>query len=41
MAKLAGDAWTLEFETAWSNAFEVVAGAMLSGAEEATVAAAA
>ena len=32
MAELAGPAWTPEFESAWSAAFAVVAGAMLEGA---------
>jgi hemoglobin-like flavoprotein len=32
MAEVAGDAWTLEYELAWSEAFAVVAGAMLDGA---------
>jgi hemoglobin-like flavoprotein len=32
MAEVAGDAWRLEFERAWSAAFDVVAGAMLDGA---------
>jgi hemoglobin-like flavoprotein len=41
MAKLAGDRWTREIETAWTNAFELVAAAMLAGAEEVTTAAAA
>src|SRR5262245_57139017 len=34
MAELAGDAWTSEFEHAWSAAFDVVAGTMLAGAAE-------
>lgn len=38
MAKLAGRQWTREIENAWSNAFEVVAGAMLAGAREVTLA---
>src|SRR5215208_1426731 len=29
MAALAGEHWKPEIETAWSNAFEIVAGAML------------
>ena len=32
MAEIAGDAWTPEFERAWSEAFAIVAGAMLDGA---------
>ena len=32
MAEVAGDAWTPEFEAAWTEAFAVVAGAMLDGA---------
>jgi hemoglobin-like flavoprotein len=32
MAELAGDAWRPEYERAWSDAFAVVAGAMLEGA---------
>ena len=32
MAELAGDAWRPEYEHAWSDAFAVVAGAMLEGA---------
>lgn len=32
MAQIAGDAWTLEYELAWTEAFAVVAGAMLDGA---------
>lgn len=33
MAQLAGQAWTPEYEQAWTEAFAVVAGAMLEGAE--------
>lgn len=33
MAQVAGEAWTLEYELAWTEAFAVVAGAMLDGAE--------
>ena len=36
LAAVAGDAWTTEYEQAWSDAFGVVAAAMLEGAEEAT-----
>jgi nitric oxide dioxygenase len=32
MAQVAGDAWTPEFETAWTAAFGVVAGLMIEGA---------
>jgi methyl-accepting chemotaxis protein len=32
MAELAGDSWRPEYERAWSDAFVVVAGAMLSAA---------
>jgi nitric oxide dioxygenase len=32
MAQIAGDAWTVEYELAWTEAFAVVAGAMLEGA---------
>jgi hemoglobin-like flavoprotein len=32
MAELAGDAWRPEYEAAWADAFQVVAGAMLEGA---------
>ena len=32
MAEVAGDAWTFEFELAWTEAYAVVAGAMLDGA---------
>ena len=35
LAAVAGEAWTTEHEQAWAEAFEVVAGAMLAGAEEA------
>ena len=35
LAAVAGEAWTAEHEQAWTEAFEVVAGAMLAGAEEA------
>ena len=33
MAAIAGDAWTAEYEAAWAEAFELVAGTMLEGAE--------
>jgi hemoglobin-like flavoprotein len=41
MAHVAGPAWRPEFERAWGAAFEIVAGAMLEGAESAAVEAAA
>jgi hemoglobin-like flavoprotein len=41
MAKIAGDAWSSEYETAWGEAFGVVAGAMVEGAEAAELEAAA
>jgi nitric oxide dioxygenase len=41
MAAIAGDAWTSEFEVAWSEAFEIVAATMLEGAEQAALEAAA
>ncbi len=37
MAAIAGDDWEPEYEAAWSVAFELVAGAMLAGAEEAAL----
>jgi hemoglobin-like flavoprotein len=40
MAEIAGHAWTPEYERAWATAFEIVAGAMLEGAEAAVPAAA-
>jgi hemoglobin-like flavoprotein len=33
MAEIAGPAWTAEYERAWGEAFGIVAGAMLEGAE--------
>src|SRR5439155_1343169 len=33
MAVIAGDAWKPEYETAWTEAFELVAATMLGGAE--------
>lgn len=33
MAEIAGDAWTVEHELAWTEALAVVAGAMLDGAD--------
>ena len=41
MAAVAGPAWTAEYEQAWSEAFNVVAGAMIDGAERAQLEAAA
>jgi hemoglobin-like flavoprotein len=41
MAEIAGPAWTPEYEHAWREAFGIVAGAMLEGAEEAKLDAAA
>lgn len=32
MAEIAGEAWTVEYEQAWTEAFVVVSGAMLDGA---------
>ena len=32
MAEIAGEAWTVEYELAWTEAFAVVSGAMLDGA---------
>jgi methyl-accepting chemotaxis protein len=37
MAAIAGNDWQPEYEAAWSVAFELVAGAMLAGAEEAAL----
>ena len=39
MAALAGDAWKPEYETSWAGAFDIVAGAMIEGAQEAELAA--
>ena len=41
MAAIAGDAWTAEIESAWGAAFNVIAGAMIEGAESAELAEAA
>jgi hypothetical protein len=41
MAEVAGDPWTPAYEAAWAAAFEIVAGAMLEGAEAAALEAAA
>jgi hemoglobin-like flavoprotein len=35
MAEIAGDAWRPEYERAWAEAYDVVAGAMLDGAASA------
>jgi hemoglobin-like flavoprotein len=35
MAQVAGDGWTLEFELAWAEAYDVVSSAMLEGAASA------
>ena len=37
MAAIAGDDWQPEYEAAWSVAFDLVAGAVLAGAEEAAL----
>jgi hemoglobin-like flavoprotein len=39
MAAIAGEHWKPEYEHAWSGAFDVVAGVMLEGAEQAELAA--
>jgi hemoglobin-like flavoprotein len=36
MAEVAGSAWSRRFEQAWAEAFTIVAGAMLEGAESAS-----
>lgn len=41
MAEIAGTAWTDEFGRAWANAFGIVAGAMIEGAESVRIEAAA
>ena len=41
MAEIAGEQWRPEYERAWGEAFGVVAGVMLAGAEEAELAEAA
>jgi nitric oxide dioxygenase len=41
MAEIAGDAWLPEYEAAWAEAFGVVAGAMIEGANNAILEAAA
>ena len=41
MAEIAGPDWAPEYEQAWADAFDVVAGAMIAGAAEAELAAAA
>ena len=39
MAQVAGEAWTPEYQQAWTEAFAVVAGVMLEGAESVDAAA--
>jgi hemoglobin-like flavoprotein len=39
MAQVAGEAWTFEYELAWTEAFTIVAGVMLEGAESVDAAA--
>jgi hemoglobin-like flavoprotein len=41
MAQIAGDAWRPEYEDAWAEAYSVVSGAMLDGAADAELRAAA
>ena len=41
MAEIAGDAWTPAYEQAWAGAFAIVAGAMIEGAENVELGAAA
>ena len=41
MAEIAGDAWTVEYEQAWAEAYGAVAAAMVEGAEAAGLEAAA
>jgi len=41
MAEIAGQDWAPEYAQAWADAFDVVAGAMIAGAAEAELAAAA
>jgi methyl-accepting chemotaxis protein len=41
MAEIAGEQWRPEYERAWAEAFAVVAGVMLAGAEDAELAEAA
>jgi hemoglobin-like flavoprotein len=41
MAQVAGEAWRPEYERAWAAAFDVVAGAMLDGASDSALRAAA
>jgi hemoglobin-like flavoprotein len=41
MAAVAGESWTQRYELAWSQAYDVVAGVMLEGAEQAVLSAAA
>jgi hypothetical protein len=37
MAEVAGSAWLPEHERAWGAAFEIVAGAMIEGAAQASL----
>jgi hemoglobin-like flavoprotein len=41
MAEIAGEAWQPEYERAWGEAFAIVAGAMIEGAESVDLEAAA
>ena len=41
MAEIAGPAWSAEYQQAWAEAFGIVAGAMLEGAQAASLEAAA
>jgi hypothetical protein len=41
MAEIAGGAWLPEYERAWGEAFAIVAGAMIEGAESVDLEAAA
>jgi hemoglobin-like flavoprotein len=41
MAAIAGEQWKPEYERAWGAAYEIVAGAMIAGAEQADLEAAA
>ena len=34
MADVAGDAWSIEYETAWAEALGTIAAVMIEGAEE-------
>ena len=37
MAAVAGDAWSTEYELAWGEAYQLVAEAMMAGADDATL----